>query len=346
MASGFQNRNPAFASRALLIALLVVSLVTVTVYVREGEDGVLHSIQGSVSSMAAPLKLVGSSAGAITDDIGDALGDVTANESTLSGLRQQNDELREALASAEEYRLKAQQLQELLNIRDTYDIEGVGGRVIGRSTDSWDQTVTIDVGSSFGVETGLTVMGSSGVIGQVISVSPASSTVRLLSDPNSGAAAIVQSNRAEGVVRGSLDGLLYLENIGADVELNPGDIVLTSGLGGSYVRGLMIGTIARIEGQSGDATRRIIVAPNSSIRSLEEVIVVFSSKTENENIVGGAGSQSGSSRTGSSGGVSSSSSSSGSSDASDEYGSSASGSHASDSGTSSSDDSDSEVTDG
>ena len=65
-------------------------------------------------------------------------------------------------------------------------------------------------------------------------------TVRLLTDPGSGAGAIIQSSRAEGVVRGSLDGLLYLEAVDADVVVNVDDLVVTSGLGGSYTRGLLI----------------------------------------------------------------------------------------------------------
>ena len=171
-------------------------------------------------------------------------------------------QLRRAVAQGEEYRLEAQRLQALLNLKDAYDLEGVGARVIGRSTDAWNQTITIDAGADEGVETGMTVMGPSGVAGQVVAVSPGSSTVRLLSDPASGAAALIQSSRAEGIVRGSLDGLLYLENIGADVTVSVGDVVLTSGLGGSYVRGLLIGTVARVDGAAGDATRRIVVSPD------------------------------------------------------------------------------------
>ena len=152
----------------------------------------------------------------------------------------------------------------------------MSGRVIGRTTDAWNQTVTLDVGSSSGVETGLTVLGPTGVVGQVISVDGGSCRVRLLTDPQSGAAAMVQSSRAEGIVRGSMDGLLYLENIGADVNVQVGDVVLTSGLGGSYTRGLIIGTVVRVEGSAGSDTRKIVVAPNDTVSLMEEALVVFS----------------------------------------------------------------------
>ena len=191
-------------------------------------------------------------------------------------MRQQNEQLVQQLAAAEEQRLENERLRGLLNLRDTYEITGVSGRVIGRTTDAWNQTVTLDVGSSSGVETGLTVLGPTGVVGQVISVDGGSCRVRLLTDPQSGAAAMVQSSRAEGIVRGSMDGLLYLENIGADVNVQVGDVVLTSGLGGSYTRGLIIGTVVRVEGSAGSDTRKIVVAPNDTVSLMEEALVVFS----------------------------------------------------------------------
>ncbi len=247
-----------------------------TLYAREGTSGTLHNIQAAIENSIAPVKFVGTVADAGIDGISDAVTDATASQETLTQMEERNAELTELAAQGEEYRLEAQRLEGLLNIKDTYDIDGVAASVVGHTTDAWNQTITIDVGTTSGVEVGLTVMGSSGVIGQVISVSPGYSTVRLLSDPNSGAAALVQSSRAEGIVRGSLTGLLYLEDVDADVLLNVGDVVLTSGLGGSYTRGLLIGTIARIEGNSGDGTQTIVVAPNEEISSLENVMVVFS----------------------------------------------------------------------
>ena len=148
--------------------------------------------------------------------------------------------------------------------------------MVGRSSNAYSQTVTIDVGESDGVDTGLTVMGSTGVVGQVIATTGSTATVRLLTDPGSGAGAIIQSSRAEGVVRGSLDGLLYLEAVDADVVVNVDDLVVTSGLGGSYTRGLLIGRVVKVEGSPGDATRRIVVSPNGTAGALEEVFVVKS----------------------------------------------------------------------
>lgn len=274
MALNFQNNGSATLRRVLLVVFLVASVALMTLYAREGDSGVLHTVQNAASGLSAPFKLAGAAVGSAADSASEGLDDMTADEGTLSGLRKSNAELRDLLAQADEYKQEAERLQGLLEMKKLYDIDGVGARVVGRSTDAWSQTIDIDVGEADGVDSGMTVMGASGAVGQVSAVQAHRATVRLLTDPNSGAAALVQSSRAEGIVRGSLDGLLYLENVDMDVEVNPGDVVVTSGLGGSYAKGLIIGMVVKVDARQGEATRRIVVSPNDDARALEEVLVV------------------------------------------------------------------------
>ncbi len=275
MQLNFQDTGHRIA-RIIASALAVLGVVMIAVYAIEGPDGPLHRLQQGVHSIMAPVEGVGAGIGAATDAAEDAVADATVDEGTLSALRERNAELTQLLTQAEEYRLESERLRGLLDLKDIYKLEGVSARVIGRSTDAWNQTVTLDVGTDDGVSKGLTVMGAAGVIGQVTEASPASCVVRLLTDPASGVAAQVQSSRVEGIVRGSLTGALHLENVDADAVVNQGDVVLTSGLGGSFTKGLLIGTVVRVEGNANDGTRMIVVAPNEQAGSLEEVIVVFS----------------------------------------------------------------------
>ena len=262
--------------RVLLIGLIVASVVMMTVYGREGETGPLHTLQSAVSGAVSPLRIVGGSIESATSTVGDTVDNITADQSTLSGLREYNEQLVQQYSQMEEYKQEAQRLQKLLDLKDTYQIEGTGARVIGRSSEAWSQTVIINKGSDDGVSTGQTVMGTSGVVGQIVSTSSHTATVRLLTDPQSGAAAMVQSSRAEGILRGSLVGLLYLEDLDADAEVNVGDVVVTSGLGGSYARGLIIGTVVKVDAQQGDTSRRAVVSPNDAISTLEDVLVISS----------------------------------------------------------------------
>ena len=274
MALNKQQNNSAVISRVLLIVTLLASVVLITLYAREGEEGILHKAQNTVSSLVTPLKFVGAGISSGVESVEESLEDATASEDTLSALRESNEQLRALLAQAEEYRQEAERLQELLDLVDRYDIDGVAARVVGRSATAWNQTITIDVGSDDDIEAGMTVMGSTGVIGQVASVSQSTSEVRLLSDPQSGAAAMVQSSRAEGIVRGSLEGLLYLEDLDEDAQVEVGDVIITSGLGGSYVSGLIIGTVVRVDSNSGGSPATVVVSPNDDASALEEVVVV------------------------------------------------------------------------
>ena len=87
---------------------------------------------------------------------------------------------------------------------------------------------------------------------------------------------MVQSSRAQGIVRGSLEGLLFLENLEEDAQVAVGDVVITSGLGGSYTSGLIIGTVVRVDEGEGGSSATVVVSPNDDPSALEEVVVVRS----------------------------------------------------------------------
>ena len=264
----------------LLIVLLVLSLVGVAVYASESDTGPLHTVQKTVAGLVAPLKFVGAAGGAVVDSVSTAASDATASDASLSELRDQNQQLRERVAQLEEYMQEAERLQAFVDVHDAYGFESVGARVIGRNTNAWEQTITLDKGSKDGLISGLPVMGQSGVIGMVVLTTASTAEVRLIVSPESGVAAMVQSSRTEGIVRGSLEGVLYLEDMAADANVNEGDVVITSGLGGSYFRGLIIGTVMKVEKNSSGATVRAVVAPNGGIKAMQEVLVVLKMDTE------------------------------------------------------------------
>lgn len=272
----FQSSSRIRLYRVLVIAFVVCACAMVAVYAIEGESGPLHQVQRAVHALIFPAQQATAPIGEAIDSAEEAVADGAATEETLSALRDRNAQLTELLTQAEEYRLEAERLRSLLELKDVYKIQGVSARVIGRSTNAWSKTITLDVGTESGLTQGLTVMGPAGVIGQVVEVHPTTAVVRLLEDQDSGVAAMIQSSRVEGIVRGSLSGVLRMENVAETAVVNQGDVVLTSGLGGSFTKGLLIGTVARVEGNASDGTRVIVVAPNEVAQSLEEVIVVFS----------------------------------------------------------------------
>lgn len=276
MVKNFKQDRPAVHSNVIVVALLVVSLACMTLYAREGEGGPMHSLQAGTSAMFVPLRAASGAVSVVPYSLFTSASDATADSTKVSELQQQNEQLRQTVAQLEEYRQESDRLQKLLKFQDMYDIEGVTATVLSRSTDSWNMILTIGKGSGEGIRAGLPVAGPTGLVGQVVSVTPHSAEVRLLQDPQSGVAVMIQSNREEGIVRGSLDGLLYLENVSDDVEVKPGDVVITSGLGGSFYRGIIVGTVVKVDGNTGDTNRQIVVEPNETAAPLQEVMVMTS----------------------------------------------------------------------
>ena len=276
------NNSKAIGGAALVVVLLIASAVLSSVYSRETTEGPVHSVQSAVGMVTSPLQFVGVGVAYAEDAASDAIQNATASDSSYTELRNENAQLKAQIAELQEYRGEAQRLQGLLDLTDQYDFTGVTGRVIGKGSDAWDREVTLNVGSASGVECGLPVIGGSGLVGQVIEVSPLTCRVRLLSDPQSGVSVVLQSNRAEGVVRGSIAGLLYLEDVDSTAEVKVGDTVITSGMGGSYFRGVSLGTVVNVVNAAGTSDRTIVVEPFSEADPLEELTVVLSMGSEGD----------------------------------------------------------------
>ncbi len=264
----------------IMVALLLVSVLMTVVYTREGESGILHTIQGYAPVVALPFSYAGSGVGAAAGAASEAVSDASVDDAAYQQLKAENAELKEQLAQLEELKAEAERLQGLLGIQDQYSLVSVTGQVVGRSIDAWNRTVTVGVGSAEGVELGDAVVGATGLVGQVISVSPLTCDVRLMADQQSGVAVMIQSTREQGILRGSLEGLLYLESIDASAQVSQGDVIITSGMGGSYPKGIIVGTVTNVEHPAGTTDRRIVVTPLSSADPLEELSIVKSAASQ------------------------------------------------------------------
>lgn len=261
-----------------IVFILLLSAICIAIWSGEGDSGFFHKIQSKVSSTLSPLSINFNGGSSENQN---SKQDESSSSESYSALKSQNDELTAQLAKAEEYRQEAKRLQDLLKIKDTYNIDGITARVIGRTTDNWNQTVTLNVGEGAGAFVGATVCTADGVVGQVVSVNDTTCTVRLINDPKSGIAAMVQSNRSTCVVKGSLDGLITAENFDLQASVKAGDIIITSGLGGSFTKGIIIGTVSKVSGTAQDGTLKAVLKQNETSR-FEEAIIVKSAQASSD----------------------------------------------------------------
>lgn len=269
------DREPSQRNPVLLGALLAASLVLITVYFRESDAGILHRMRAATLSATAPLARLGETAARPFEAVGDWFAGLGVSRRELEQLRAQNAELRARLAELEEARQENERLRRIVAFVEERRLAQLGARVIGRPTSSWEGSIIIDRGSADGVQPGMPVLAPQGLVGQIETVARHSSTVRLITDEQSGVAAMIQRTRALGVVRGSIDRVLTMEYVDKTKAPVVGDVVITSGLGGVYPKGLVVGDVIQVDARRADLYPRIVLRSRVPIDELEEVLILL-----------------------------------------------------------------------
>lgn len=243
--------------------------------------GYLGTARTFVQSLVSPLQ------GALTTVAGDVSNRLEETQS-LEALRARNQEL-EALANrlmVENVRLQEvdrenELLRQLLNYtRSNPQFNYQPTTVVGRST-GVDPTnllyfVYVDVGARQGVAEEMPVITERGLVGRVTAVGGNSAQILLLIDPSSAVNAIIQNSRATGLVRGNIDGTIMMERIPPNETVNPGDLVLTSGLGGNFPAKLVIGQVTEVTQRDQDMFQTARIRPTVDFGKLETMLIITS----------------------------------------------------------------------
>jgi rod shape-determining protein MreC len=120
----------------------------------------------------------------------------------------------------------------------------------------------------------MAVVISEGVVGRVIEVSPDTAKVLLLTDPNSALDVIIQRSRAQGIMEGKVDEVCVLKYVQKSDDVQVGDQVITSGLGGIFPKGLMTGMVTKLDRKRPGIFQYIEVSPAVDFSKLEEVLIL------------------------------------------------------------------------
>ncbi|WP_143758284.1 rod shape-determining protein MreC [[Collinsella] massiliensis] len=279
--SNLNNRRQSTGLRPFIV-LCVISVLLLTFSIREGDAGIIHAARSVVMTVTTPVRYLGSVIAAPFNAVGNIASNLTASPATLSDLEAENEELRAKVAELSEAQATAERLESLLGLQSTYSLQSTAARIIGESGDAWSRTVTIDKGSADGLAINMPVCNAAGIIGQIIEVSPTTATVRLVTDENSGISAMVQSTRAQGILQGQPDGTLRLEYVTVDSDVKEGDIIVSSGLGGVYPKGLPLGVVSSVDRPDNASYYTIVVTPASSETENNEEVLVITSLTDEQ----------------------------------------------------------------
>ena len=197
-------------------------------------------------------------------------------------VREESERLRQRVAELEEANLQYREalvasghLQQIASMRDDFETPMLPAEVVGLDVMPWFRSVLVDRGGAHGVRAGNPVITAEGVVGLVTATSRHAAKTMLLLDRQSAIDGIVQRSRARGIVRGRGTDQLAFEFVvrGGDVQL--GDIVITSGLGGVYPKGLRIGEVAEISDPGGGLLQTATLRPAVDFGRLEQVFVMM-----------------------------------------------------------------------
>jgi rod shape-determining protein MreC len=216
---------------------------------------------------------------------------------TVGGYKADNERLRNRILELEMERnrfLEAeatnQQLRQILDFRSQLPTESITASIIANSASNWFQSCSIDKGSADGVRKGMSVVTPLGVVGRVIDVAARSAKVLLLTDPNSGIDVMVQRTRARGIVSGSLENGTVLKYVKRTEDIQVGDRLITSGLDGVFLKGVMVGTISKVRKESLGLFQVIEVMPAVN-PARTEIVLVVNSQGNQARTSGSAGSR-------------------------------------------------------
>lgn len=189
-------------------------------------------------------------------------------EREINALRMENSRYRELLASQE-------RLQELLRFKQSMNLTVVAAQVIGLDPTGWFKSIIIDKGKRVGLKPNLAVVNASGAVGRIVSVSPNYAKVLLIVDQNSAVDCLIQRSRARGIVKGLSTEICKLEYVIKSSDVMEEDLIITSGLGGVFPKGISVGRVSNIRGTYGGLFKDIEIEPIVDFSKLEEVLVIL-----------------------------------------------------------------------
>ena len=193
-------------------------------------------------------------------------------------LREENQELRVAALQVSETATENQRLRRLLSMQERLPLETVGAEIIAREWGGWVRSLTVNRGRNDNIVRLTAVIAPEGLIGRVIEVRSGVSIIQVLTDPASTVGAHVVRTRTAGIVEGDPRGtmrLKYMAREGGGIQV--GDLVVTSGAGGVFPRGIPVGRVRAIDDRGSALFHYAMLTPVVDFARVDEVLLLTGS---------------------------------------------------------------------
>ncbi|MCF8142555.1 MAG: rod shape-determining protein MreC [Deltaproteobacteria bacterium] len=208
--------------------------------------------------------------------------DFWTNYFYLVDVRRENRRLKQEMASFrreqgqyKELLTAHERLRSLLQFKEAIQRPVVAAQVIGLDPTGWFKSVIIDKGKNAGLKWDMPVVNASGVVGRIVSVSNNYAKVLLIIDQNSAVDCLTQRSRDRGMVKGTSGQVCKMDYMAKSSDAVVGDLIITSGLGGVFPKGLPVGEISAVKEGEGKLFKDIDVMPSVDFSKLEEVLIIL-----------------------------------------------------------------------
>ena len=198
-------------------------------------------------------------------------------------LRNEVEQLRGINLQANEALAENERLRKMIGYQQAarqFDL--VAARVIGRESDTWSRMIVIDRGTMNGIANDMPVVTPQGLVGRVVEAGLNSSKVQLILDPRSSVGTIVQraESRVTGIVQGDMDNptMPQMVNIPKNADVVEGDVIVTSGFGGVYPKGIIVGLVSSLKNDDGGLLKIGVLEAAVDFQKLEDVMVITASR--------------------------------------------------------------------
>ena len=270
----YHNRTPVTAVAAGLVAFAVVAMV-VDRRSLVSPDRELSGWSGAVLDIAAPVQRM------IALPL-EFLQDAWRNYVSIVDVGERNEELTSRLVLLEEENLQLKEalvasgrLERIAEIRADFEVPMLSSELVGVDPSPWFRSVLVDRGHTHGVRSGMPVISELGLVGLVTETSTRAAKAMLLLDRQSAIDGIVQRSRSRGIVRGRGTDQLDFEFVVRGSNVRVGDVVISSGLGGVYPKGIRIGEVSSDSGPGSELLQTAKLVPAVDFGRLEQVFVML-----------------------------------------------------------------------
>lgn len=208
-------------------------------------------------------------------------------------MKRENESLKSQVASLEQKLTDYQEayvenlrLRRLLDFKTSIQGETIPAQVVLHDMTGWFQTLITDKGFRDNIASDMAVVNDEGVVGRIMDISDRYSRVLLITDPGSSVDAIIQRNRVRGILAGKDANSCILKYVRGNLDVQVGDLIITSGKDGVFPKGLRLGTVQGVFKDPVDLFQKIEVKPLVRLSAIEELLIIRRAMDLPENIAG------------------------------------------------------------